>query len=152
MLLAEALIERADAQRRLDDLRRRVTNNARVQEGDDPAEDPAALLVEARRVVARIRELVAAINATNTVTRLPDGLTVTEALARRDELATEVQLLVEAARAAGDRIRRFGRAEIRDLPVLDVKELREEADRLAAERRALDNQLQQVNWSAELLP
>ena len=44
MKLAEALIQRADHRKRLDQLRERLVRVARVQEGDAPAEDPAALL------------------------------------------------------------------------------------------------------------
>ena len=43
MKLAEALIERADLQKRFDQLEERLQNNALVQEGEKPAEDPEAL-------------------------------------------------------------------------------------------------------------
>ena len=44
MKLAEALQERADLNRRIEQLRYRLGNNALMQEGEKPAEDPAALL------------------------------------------------------------------------------------------------------------
>lgn len=44
MRLATALSERADLQRRLEQLKERLTQNARVQEGDTPSEDPKELL------------------------------------------------------------------------------------------------------------
>ena len=47
MKLAEALTARADLQRRIEQLRARITANARYQEGEEPAEDAAALLGEA---------------------------------------------------------------------------------------------------------
>ena len=40
MKLAEALQERADLNRRLQQLQQRLANNAIVQEGEQPAEDP----------------------------------------------------------------------------------------------------------------
>jgi len=46
MKLAEALHLRADLQKRIAQLGDRLNNNARVQEGDEPAEDPAVLLAE----------------------------------------------------------------------------------------------------------
>ena len=46
MKLAEALTLRADLQRRIAALRDRLKRNAKVQEGDTPAEDPAVLLRE----------------------------------------------------------------------------------------------------------
>lgn len=41
MKLAEALNLRADVSKRLSQLSERLTANAKVQEGDSPAEDPA---------------------------------------------------------------------------------------------------------------
>ena len=46
MKLAEALIWRADAKKRLEQLKTRLVRVAKVQEGDAPAEDPKALLAE----------------------------------------------------------------------------------------------------------
>ena len=40
MKLAEALILRADLQKRIDQLRVRLNNNAKVQENDEPSEKP----------------------------------------------------------------------------------------------------------------
>ena len=41
MKLAQALAERADIQKRLGQLRERLQLNARVQQGEKPAEQPA---------------------------------------------------------------------------------------------------------------
>ncbi len=136
---------------RLADLKRRIAENARVQDGEVPAEDPSDLLEEADRVLARIRRLIVAVNTTNAATRMADGTTVTEVLARREELGARARLLKEAAEHAGERMRRYGLSEIREVATLDVKELRDKADRLAAERRALDLQLRQLNWTTDLV-
>ena len=44
MKLAEALNERADIQRRIAQLESRLIDNAKVQEGEEPAERPEDLL------------------------------------------------------------------------------------------------------------
>ena len=152
MLLAEALRERADAQRTLASLRARITGNARVTEGEDPAEDPNVLLAQAQEVLDRLEATITAINTTNLATRLPDGRTLTEALAARDTLRGRHALLLDAAEAASaGQGHRFGRAELRSFPVLDVADLRSQVDRVAAEIRALDLQIQQVNVTTELV-
>ena len=46
MKLATALAERADLQTRLTELQKRLNNNAKIQEGEKPAEKPEALLKE----------------------------------------------------------------------------------------------------------
>ena len=50
MKLAEALILRADCQKRFEQLKSRLLTNARIQEGDQPAEKPQDLLAEIERV------------------------------------------------------------------------------------------------------
>lgn len=62
MKLAEALAERSDCQNRIADVNKRLARSARVQEGEQPPEDPVALLAELDRLYARLLELVQAIN------------------------------------------------------------------------------------------
>ena len=54
MKLAEALQERADLNRRIEQLRYRLSNNVLVQEGEKPLEDPAALLEELESSFTRL--------------------------------------------------------------------------------------------------
>ena len=49
MKLAEALAERSDCQNRIEELKKRLIRSARVQEGDQPAEDTTELLAETER-------------------------------------------------------------------------------------------------------
>jgi len=52
MKLAEALADRADLQRRVEQMRMRLQASARVQEGEIPLEDPRKLLEETERLVS----------------------------------------------------------------------------------------------------
>ncbi len=54
MKLAEALLERADAQRRYAQVEERARRFAKVQEGEAPAENPAALLAELDAIAKQI--------------------------------------------------------------------------------------------------
>ena len=83
MKLATALSERSDLQRRLTELSTRLNQNAKVQEGDSPAEEPEALLRETDGVLLRLEELIARINLTNSRT-VSEGESLTEKLANRD--------------------------------------------------------------------
>lgn len=58
MKLAEALILRADYQKRIEQLKQRLLRNAKVQEGDDPAENPAALVEEVNRLAQELEVLI----------------------------------------------------------------------------------------------
>ena len=85
MKLAEALQERADLNRRIQQLQQRLENNAMVQEGEQPAEDPAELLAELDGCAASLETLIARINLTNCQTQV-GGESLTALLARRDVL------------------------------------------------------------------
>ena len=153
MRVAEALTARADLQRRIEQLRARVTSNARFQEGEEPAEDAAALLVEADAALAQLRDLIRRINATNSRLDLGADGTVTDALATRDVLRLQHSLLTDAAAAASgsnDHFQRQMRSELRKISALPVAELRTRADAVAQELRELDNRIQQANWTNEL--
>lgn len=152
MLLAEALRERADAQRQIAALRERITGAARYTEGEEPAEDAEALLAKAEAVVDRLAELLLVINRTNLGATLADGRIVTAALAERDALRSWFGLLKAAADAAagGRDVFRFGRQELRTFAALDVTALRGRADDVARQIRELDLAIEQVNFTTEV--
>lgn len=62
MKLAEALSMRSDLNTRLYQLQIRLNNNSRIQEGEEPSEDPQALLAELDEVASRLEDLIARIN------------------------------------------------------------------------------------------
>ncbi|MEX2619545.1 MAG: DIP1984 family protein [Egibacteraceae bacterium] len=152
MLLAEALRERADAQRQLAALRDRVAASARYTEGEEVAEDASALLDEAEALVGRLAELMLRINETNLQATLADGRSLTAALAERDALRTRSGLLKSTADAAagGRDTFRCGRQELRTFAALDVTALRRRADDVARQIRELDLAIEQVNFSTGL--
>lgn len=151
MKLAEALAMRADATRRVEQLRGRITGNARYQEGEPPAEDAAALLVEAGEVLVELESLIRRVNRTNAATPFGEG-TLTDAIARRDVLRLHHGLLSASAdAAAGHGAMRQLRSELRWLAALPVSGLRSQADDVARELRALDVEIQRVNWEVDLL-
>lgn len=150
MKLAEALARRAELTARFDELLRRATESARVQEGDTPAEDAAALLAESDRVADELERLIRRINATNLATEVESGMTVTDALARRDVLRMRRRFRANLADAAVVTSERWTRSEIKMVSTVDVAGLRRDADSAAAELRELDTRLQEVNWTADL--
>ncbi|NLG20057.1 MAG: DIP1984 family protein [Actinomycetales bacterium] len=157
MRLAEALSRRADAQKRLEQLRARAKGSARYQEGTPPPEDPAALHTEALGVIDEIEQLVRRINRTNASTELEPGLTITDAIARRDALSAKHRLTVALADAASGQRGDVGwgarqlRSELRDMTDLSVPQLHQQADHLARDHRELDSRLQEANWATELV-
>lgn len=150
MKLAEALAQRADAQRRLAQLKQRVVLSARHQEGEQPPEDPRELVVEADRIATSIEDLIRRINRTNARTEFEGGTSLTDALARRDVLSALRDFYAEAAQAASVRQDRYSRSEVKFVSMLDVPALRRRADELAKEYRELDARIQAKNWEIDL--
>ena len=149
MKLAEALQERADLNRKIDELRRRLGNAVLVQEGEDPVEDPSALLKELDSAVARLEELMAAINLTNCKTKV-NGMTLTALIARKDALMLKLSAYRDLVYTAGQNTSRARGTEIKVKALLKAGDLQKEADQTAKEIRELDNLLQETNWKTRL--
>jgi hypothetical protein len=150
MILATALSERADIQRRLSQLQTRLNNNAKIQEGEEPAEDPKALLKELDALLSRLEWLMARINLTNSRT-VCAGKTVTELIAHRDCLAKRLSVMRSFLDNASAKVDRYSQKEIKILSTVKVAELQKQVDAVSRELRELDEQIQSLNWTTELL-
>ncbi|MEA2524950.1 MAG: hypothetical protein QOF73_2177 [Thermomicrobiales bacterium] len=151
MRLAEALILRADAQKRIEQLKQRLLRNAKVQEGDAPAENPGDLIQEFERVAVDLIRLIQQINRTNVVTTLAAGATVSDALALRDVLAKQHAVFRDLAATATIDQSRYSRSEVKFVSTVDVAAMQRRADDLARQYRELDAAIQATNWSTDLL-
>jgi hypothetical protein len=149
MKLAEALALRADCQRRLEQLKQRLLRNAKVQEGDEPAEDPNALLAEFEQVSEQLLSLIQRINRTNAESTLA-GSTLTDALAQRDVLRLSQDMYRELAQAASVSQSRTTRSEVKFRSTVSVVAIQRKADDLAKEHRELDAKIQEANWQIDL--
>ena len=150
MKLAEALQERADLNRRIQQLQQRLGNNAVVQEGEAPAEDPAELLRELDGCAENLERLIARINLTNCRAEV-DGESLTVLLARRDALKLRLGAYRDLAHSASQLGRRGMRSEIKLLSAVNVRELQKQVDQMAKELRLLDNSIQAANWATDLM-
>lgn len=150
MKLAEALQERADLNRKIEELRRRLGNCVLVQEGEDPPENPEQLLKELDESILRLEDLMARINLTNGRTKV-GGKTLTEIIARKDALFIRLSAYRDLVYTAGQNTARARGTEIRVKALLKASALQAEGDRTAKEIRELDNLLQETNWKTKLI-
>ena len=111
MKLAEALAERSDCQKRLEEIRDRLASSARIQEGEEPAENPSELLSETNGIYVRLRELISAINRTNSRTPFDKERSISDVITERDLIGKAAQVPV--------RSRGLGRLPLG--PVLEVR-------------------------------
>ncbi|MGL5835648.1 MAG: DIP1984 family protein [Waterburya sp.] len=151
MKLAEALILRADSQKRLYQIKERLIRSAKVQEGEEPPEQPLALIDELNHLLAQLTDLIQKINCTNSSTTLDNQLSIADALAQRDGLQLKRSIYDDVIQTAASRQDRYGRSEIKYLSTVNIAELQTEVDRMARDYRQLDTKIQQANWNTELL-
>ena len=150
MKLANALTERADLQERISDLGTRLNHNAKVQEGEKPAEDPKELLAELDKDFIRLEELIARINITNNSTKVGD-VTLTELIAKRDCLKKKITVMREFLNNASEKVSRYSKTEIKIMSTVSVSDLQKDVDALSKELRDVDETIQSLNWTTELL-
>ena len=150
MKLAEALLLRADIQKKIASLRDRIVANAVVQEGDEPHEKPAELMKQALGALGELEALVTKINRANLKTKLKDGRTLTEAIAHRDTLVAQHALYVAAIAGSKKEPDRYSAREIKWVATLEVAKLQKQVDDLAKKLRELNAEIQKANWSADL--
>lgn len=151
MKLAEALILRADLKTRATQLRDRLRNNAKVQEGETPAQNPQQLLSEFDEVASQTLVLIQQINRTNSATTFENGDTLADALARRDVLKLRLATLRDLIDAATVKVTMYGRAEIKSFPTIDIAATQKQSDDLSKQLRELDTKIQGLNWTADLV-
>jgi hypothetical protein len=151
MKLAESLILRADAQKRIEQLKARLVANAKIQEGDNSAENPQDLLAELERTFVTLTGLIKRINKTNSATEFEAGKTLSDALAERDVLMIKRTAFANLAGAASIVQTAYLRSEIKFVRTVNVVQLQAEIDDLSKTYRELDSRIQAMNWATELL-
>lgn len=150
MKLAEALIERADLQKKIAQLEVRMQQNVKVQEGDTPAESVEELLPQYESLMDRFELLIVSINRTNGAAAF-DTMTLAEAITKRDCLKSKIHAYRELYEAASISQDRYSNKEIRFVRCVDAAKLQNQIDSMSKAYRELDTKMQGINWTIELL-
>jgi hypothetical protein len=150
MKLAEALAERSECQTKLEEIKKRLARSARVQEGEQPAEDSTELLSESERGFVRLLDLIRAINRTNARTAFDSERTISDAIAERDITGKRRDFLSGVADAASTRQDRYSKSEVKFVATVSISQLQKQVDQLSKQFRELDTRLQELNWQTEL--
>ncbi|MCH1625384.1 DIP1984 family protein [Fredinandcohnia quinoae] len=150
MKLAEALLERADLQKRLAQLKERLLRSTVVQEGEQPAEDPNTLLLEMDNIIKALKILVMRINYTNSTTTLVNYGTISDAITHRELLMKKRSILEAVIEKASIMDMRYSHSEIKTIPTVNVKKLQDQVDDISKQYRLVDTLLQQTNWLTDL--
>ena len=150
MKLAVALQERADINRKIEELKNRLKCNVLIQEGESPEEEPNSLKRELDSTIARLGVLIAKINLTNSQT-VVDGTTLTELIAQKDALQLSIYVYKEIIDVANQKTYRSRNTEIKIKTAISVVDWQKRIDALSKELRLLDIKIQETNWKIDLI-
>ncbi|WP_127587218.1 DIP1984 family protein [Paenibacillus koleovorans] len=151
MKLAEALVLRADSQKKIAQLKQRLDRVVKVQEGETPAEDPLVLLAEMKMTLDVQTVWIRRINKTNALTPFDADHSISDALAERDQLMQRRKLLSDTLEQASIRHERFSRSEVKFQRTIDVTGIQAEIDEISRTYREMDFKIQEMNWKTDLL-
>jgi hypothetical protein len=151
MKLAEALILRSDYQKRVEQLKNRLFQNVRVQEGDQPNEEPKMLVEELTELLVKLKKLIQDINRTNLHTKFDKSQSLADALTNRDLIGQERKIYSELIEQATERHDRYSRSEIKYVTIIHIKETQKHVDELSQKYRLLEVKIQELNWKTDLV-
>lgn len=150
MKLAEALSIRSHLANKVTQLRSRLNDCVKIQEGDEIAETPQQIVEELDSTLSDLRRLIYDINMTNTLTVDEDGRNLTSLIAERDTLKQRVSILGSAVETLTQKENRYNRSEIRYVRTVDVSEFRKIYNESAARLRKLDLHIQGLGFITDL--
>ena len=150
MKLAEALLLRAEYQQKIVNLQGRLAQNLKVQEGEQPHEDPEQLLQELLSLNDKLVELIKKVNLANMQTPFDERRTLADALVEREILAKKRQILTTAVSNANQRDYRLTHAEVKLVVTVDIARLQKQIDQLSKEFGVLDTAIQARNLTVDL--
>lgn len=148
MKLAELLRNRSTLQTKGDELVARILNNVRSTDGESPSESSAALLIQLDEVYDELAHLVETINQVNVIQRGSDGASLSVLLTRRELLGRKIKVRKKAAQKAVDRDYHNEGRFVRNI---DVATMYAEAESLSIDMQRVDAEIQQLNWSIEVV-
>ena len=151
MKLAEALSLRKDLEKRISGLKERLENVVRVQEGDEPAENPEELMTELDQCLNQFELLIYNINVTNMKVVDENGQSMTKLLAERDVLNKRIAILRNTFNRASSYGDRYSRNEIRTVATIEIKPLRQQINKYSKQYREIDLKVQRLNFTYDLV-
>ena len=151
MKLGEALIVRSDYQKRIEQLRNRLLQNAKIQEGETPNEDPYELTKELNQIFSNLKQLIKNINRTNLLTTFDEQQSLADALTERDLLGQERKIYSALLDVAAMQHERYSRTEIKSITTINVKDTQKYVDELSRKHRMLDTKIQEINWLTNVI-
>ncbi|MCL2320830.1 MAG: DIP1984 family protein [Oscillospiraceae bacterium] len=149
MKLAEALLLRSEYQKKIESLKQRILVNVKVQENEEPFENPKDLLNEIFKIEEQLCDLVKKINHNNFKIKLPSGESLADAIANRNMILKKISMLKSIPERVNEKDYRLTHTEVKMHVTLNISEIQKQIDSLSKSYRELDTQIQGVNWTSD---
>lgn len=149
MKLAEAMLRKVELEKHIQQLRVRLNNNAIVQEGERPSEEPKALFVELNNSIAELQDISVRITKTNCNTNTEHGNLI-ELLEKKTCLTLKLEVYMGFVNEASSIPKRAISSEIKIQSTLSVGEYQKYIDQISKELRELDVIIQSTSWKTDL--
>ena len=150
MKLAEALNLRSSLMKQIAELKRRLEDCVRIQEGEEPVDTAEELLKELEPKIEQLYRLIYQINLTNLQIK-DEGKSITELLAERDALAGRIQILNGCLNRLTENNTRFRTDDIRYIRTVDPKVFRKKYDETSSQLRQINLRIQMLGWTNDLI-
>lgn len=150
MKLAEALIARSALRGKLNDIQNRAIQSSKTSEGEKPLEDSLSLVSEHEKLIYELENLVLKINHVNQSSKLNNGISLFDALVKRDHLDIHINMLKTLINKTTEPMNRYSRSELKQEIHVDLNILRKKLEEITSERRKLEIEIQKINWTIDI--
>ena len=108
------------------------------------------MLKELDEISKQLEDYIYRINMTNAAT-LVDETPLTSLLAKKDVLTKKISILRAFLNESSALVDRYSLKEIKIDSTVDVAKLQKDLDSLSKELRLLDQKIQEINWTTDLI-
>lgn len=150
MKLAEALLLKSDYQRDIYELKTKIMHCSKIQEGEESLVNPDDLLSKLDEVFNKLELITKRINYTNSQIMI-NGQTLVDLILTRDAIKMKRKILTTLLDEATIKQDRYSQSEIKFVTIIDVLNIQRQIDDLSKRFRELDTQIQQLNWTHDLM-
>ena len=150
MKLAEALNLRSMLIKQIAELKRRLEDSVKIQEGEEPIDSAEELLKELNPKIDQLYKLVYRINLTNLQVK-DNGKSITELLAERDALVSRTQILNSCLSRLTESTARFRSDDIRFVRTVNPSEFRKRCNEESSRLRQINLKIQMLGWTHDLI-
>ena len=123
---------------------------SKIQEGEESLVNPDDLLSKLDEVFNKLELITKRINYTNSQIII-NGQTLVDLILTRDAIKMKRKILTTLLDEATIKQERYSQSEIKFVTIIDVLNIQRQIDDLSKRFRELDTQIQQLNWTHDLM-